>query len=60
MRKVSLLTAAALIVAAGSFVTTAQAKDKPNACKAHKTQAECTADKACSWNAPKNACKKSQ
>lgn len=58
MRKVSLLAAAALIVAAGAFATAAQAKE--NACKAHKTQAECTADKACSWNAPKNTCKKTQ
>jgi hypothetical protein len=55
MRKISLLAAAALIAAAGSFATAAQAKD-PNPCKAHKSQAECTGDQACTWLAAKNKC----
>ena len=54
MRKISLLAAAALIAAAGSFATAAQAKDNP--CKAHKSQAECTGDQACTWLAAKNKC----
>lgn len=53
MQKVSLMLAAALVVAAGFLATGVQAKEKP--CKVHKTQAECTADNACAWSA-KNKC----
>jgi len=58
MHKIGLLVAAALIAAAGSFATTAQAKENP--CKAHKAQADCTGDKACTWDAAKNSCKKAK
>ena len=54
MQKLSLIVAAALVVAAGFLATSVQAKEKP--CRAHKAQAECTADKACIWNAEKSKC----
>ncbi len=55
MRTASLALAAAIMVA-GFFASSAWAADNP--CKAHKAQADCTADKVCSWDAAKSKCKK--
>ena len=59
MQRLSLVLAAAAFV----FAANAQAADQgstskpPNPCKAHATQADCSADQACSWNTTKNKCK---
>ena len=58
MRKVILVFAMSLVVVASSLATAAQAQDKT--CKALKTQADCTANKACDWNGAKNSCRNAQ
>jgi hypothetical protein len=51
MQKISLVLAAASFL----FIVNAQAAENP--CQVHTTQADCAADKACTWSATKNHCK---
>jgi hypothetical protein len=64
MRRLSLVLATATIVAAGLFTWSAQAADQDGATnpttdcgQAHKNPTDCSADKACIWNAQKKTCK---
>jgi len=52
MQRITLVLAALSIVA-----VTASNVQAANACKPHKSQAECEADTSCVWNAQKNKCK---
>ena len=57
MRKVSLIAAAALFVAAGYFTSGAPA-DAAQACKEQKSQDACKAVQGCAWDNAKNHCQK--
>jgi hypothetical protein len=57
MRKVSLIAAAALLVAAGYLASGVQA-DAAQACKAQKSMDACKAIQGCAWDAAKNHCQK--
>jgi hypothetical protein len=63
MRKVAIAFAATIaLLVTGVLAWNAQAADQggatkpPKPCKPHTTQADCSADKACTWDTTKNKC----
>jgi hypothetical protein len=53
MRRVMVALATAIGVVAGFLASGAQAI---NGCRGHSTQADCTAEKLCTWSTEKNKC----